>query len=491
MGRRSKGFTMTELLTALMIHSFFILMLGGTFYTLISFGSRSQMVMTARERGQRVIGYIDSRVRNAGLGMWKLESSEEIRKALGPLAGKVGSFEGALYNKDKLPLPVAVTYYYDNDSIVADHDDIVKIKIKKKSDGTYYGNILTILYAQRETGTYHEPGGEDDIDLILNVRRFSFDIPAYTDDELRNLIGYIDSDDFWIDFFTKKFTESSDPLRYLNRYKDYKNSHSSEINLIENAAYDIFKNQKPTDPDKAIEKITEHIFDDYRIMINSLAQYYPVRYKYINNNNCSKGEFYYSEFGKKKETNDRVENNDHLDNNDIREWGVSRGTGVPFLVDRYDDIDGYEGKYKYLVKLTPLTDSSDTIPDGDELLYLKCVRLFATAPTDYDTKHGQPLRNFSVQKLDGEKWRTNGGSVNPYQQGILELYAELDKNTSILSVWVLSTGGKDNMTHERPKEWPTNARPKDWDKSDYKHHVVYVSKGTWKLNNLSKDFEWN
>ena len=43
------------------------------------------------------------------------------------------------------------------------------------------------------------------------------------------------------------------------------------------------------------------------------------------------------------------------------------------------------------------------------------------------------------------------------------------------------------------RNYPVYAR----DKSDYKYQVVYVSKGTWKLNNLHKgsdgeiDFTWN
>ena len=126
------------------------------------------------------------------------------------------------------------------------------------------------------------------------------------------------------------------------------------------------------------------------------------------------------------------------------------------------------------------------------MLYLKSVRVYAAEPSDYDKNHGQQERNLKVQKLDGEAWSNS----EPYQQGILEIYAELDaredekgRPKNILSVWVLSSGGKDNMTHERPaySDWPETARWED----DYKYYVTYVSKGTWKLNNLPEDFTWN
>lgn len=42
------------------------------------------------------------------------------------------------------------------------------------------------------------------------------------------------------------------------------------------------------------------------------------------------------------------------------------------------------------------------------------------------------------------------------------------------------------MTHDRPVDWPKTANWLD----DFKYHVTYVSKGTWKLHNMPDDFYW-
>ena len=115
----------------------------------------------------------------------------------------------------------------------------------------------------------------------------------------------------------------------------------------------------------------------------------------------------------------------------------------------------------------------------DELLRLKCERIFAEDDTSDNA------RNFKVQKLsDGTL--TDWGEKNSFETGILEIYAELDTDTSVLDFYVLSTGGRDRLTHDRPDEWPSTARWKD----DYKNQVLYVSRASWKLNNLKENFDW-
>lgn len=456
--KRSSGFTLVELLTALVIHSFFILILGGTFYTLLSFGSQSQFIMTARERGQRVINYIDSRVRHVGLGLWKLGSTNEIREALRPLTES-----GLPLGRSDMKFPIMITYE-DRDGINKD-----EIDGELRIDGDkIYGNVLTLLYAERETDT-------DSNGAVLGVFRSGIDVPEPHDDmALMTLINKLDSDDFWIKFFTERcpnvlYTESgsNETKPSLGIYEEYRYKKASDdVRTAATKTLNRYSHDASTKIDliAAYPQVTDYIMD------------YPLLYKYLHNRGGNFGEFYYSAFGEKKGNNDPVESHD------IRAWGVSRGAGAPFTVDKYDN----KTSNKRLVKLPAL--SSDTkIPDGDELLYLKSIRVYATEPTTYDKANGQPFRNLKIIKLNGEKW----GQANPYQQGILELYAELDISTNILSVWVLSMGGHDNKAHERPADWPDKARPEEWNKSDYKNFVTYVSKGTWKLINLPDGFNWN
>ena len=495
---RSKGFTLTELLTALVIHSFFILMLGGTFYTLISFGSRSQMVMTARERGQRVINYIDSRVRNAGLGMWDLDSSDKICEALSPLTASNFAFDS--HTSVKVTLPIVITHEYANDNDYSFKEKLGN-ETKVSDDGkTIYGNVLTILYAERET----------DNDKILVLGNGGYGIVPPNNIDVKNNGGEIIKtfNQYIYDFYNKNALASGTEKEIYRKifdefWKDFlKNGISSTIEGSIEEVIDTAYNSKIDAPEGVHEAVkaaldavsTEDLSGDTRdgwqSVIEDLANYL------ISNDNFLpqfietlklKGALTSFEVEFEHEflagSNDVIYNNSDFSEgeghkDELRSYGVLRGTGSPVLVKK-DSL---------------LLTNSKPVLSGDELLYLKCVRVYASDPTDYDKAHGQPLRNLRVQKLKVSKWGTNSPS-NPYQQGILELYAELDTKKSILSVWVLSTGGRDRMTHERPSEseWPAEARWKD----DYKYQVVYISKGTWILNNLHKgsdgeiDFTWN
>ena len=115
---------LVEVLTGMILQAGLVLMLCGAFYVLLEFGNNTQKILTARERGRRVIEYIDSRVRHAGLGLRKCKSSKEICNALQRIT--------PLRN---LQLPVAIT----------DHE------LNRYSENKITrGNFLTLLYAQRE-----------------------------------------------------------------------------------------------------------------------------------------------------------------------------------------------------------------------------------------------------------------------------------------------------------------------------------------------------
>ena len=454
MNRRS-GFTLTELLMALVIHSFFILILGGTFYTLLSFGSRSQEFLTARERGQRALNYIDTRVRNTGLGMWKLPNWQEARNALKPLTNP-----GRVFKNTNMRLPLMIWSNDIDTGTVTKKSDITH---ETEDEKIYCGNVLTLLYAQREEDTRPEAP------ILAVYQSGGIYILNKTEDKLNKLIEDLDNDAFWQYFFSTgngKSKSSSDPAKYFDEYTGY----ISDGKTVIEAAKATLKTNYGDDVEKKIDKITE----DTEINKYLSEDLYPVRHKFLYNRTGSDGEFYYSRFGKEKESNTTVASYD------IRAWGVSRGAGIPFTVYPYDN----NSMNKQLIKLIPSnTDYPvSNVPNGDELLYLRGVTVFADDPLDSDPEPGRSLK---IKKLESTYWPAHG---EPYQTGILEIYAELDTSTNILSVWVLSTGGRDNMIHDRPsyEEWPM---PANW-LDDFKYHVTYISKGVWKLNNLKDGFGW-
>lgn len=126
--KRSKAFILAEILTGTMLQAGFLLVLCGTFYMIVSFYSRAESTLAVRGNGERVISYIESRIKNAGVGLWACGSPKGIAKALEDVT--------VLNN---LVLPVAVTSgdFYT----------------RYKEGNVYKGNKLTVLYARRELAT--------------------------------------------------------------------------------------------------------------------------------------------------------------------------------------------------------------------------------------------------------------------------------------------------------------------------------------------------
>ena len=123
---KMKAFILTELLTGMMLQSLFALTLCGAFYMLLTFSSSTQKILAAHDEGQIVISYIDTRIRNAGLGLWACKTPENIGRAFTKIS--------AIKN---LPLPVAITRS-KNDEHVDSNDEIC------------YGHVLTLLYAHKD-----------------------------------------------------------------------------------------------------------------------------------------------------------------------------------------------------------------------------------------------------------------------------------------------------------------------------------------------------
>ena len=138
MENKSRAFILTEILTGMMLQAGFIIVLCGAFYMTINFYTRTTKILAAREKGQRVISFLDEKVRHAGLGLWRCTSSTNLRG----LMSQVTDFQDLDY------LPIAINKFdnimisnwlltFGNGARAEKYGDIIR------------GNILTLLYAEK------------------------------------------------------------------------------------------------------------------------------------------------------------------------------------------------------------------------------------------------------------------------------------------------------------------------------------------------------
>ncbi len=144
--KRFKAFTLTEILTGTMLQAGFVLVLMGAFYMLVNFQAASTKLITAREKGQRVLAYIENRVIHAGLGLHKCTSSKEIRESFDEGLTKKDTSSGnrALYG---ITLPVAVTSSTTTTDSYPWRTVHTEEVVKDDGDKIYVGDVLTVLYA--------------------------------------------------------------------------------------------------------------------------------------------------------------------------------------------------------------------------------------------------------------------------------------------------------------------------------------------------------
>ena len=150
----------------------------------------------------------------------------------------------------------------------------------------------------------------------------------------------------------------------------------------------------------------------------------------------------------------------------IRSYVVMEGTGLPLYssktVNNIVDLKFYiNASHKYAV-----------VNPGSELLYLNSERMFVED------------RSFSFSYAN-DQWKNH----YRHEAGILGMYMELTApiyGEKILDLWVLATGGTDNMRNiGKPATWPG-----EW-KDEYNHEVVYVSRASWKLHNIPENFVYS
>lgn len=359
--KRSKAFILVEILTGMALQAGFILVLCTSFYLMLSFYTRTQQYLNARQKGEKVIAYVDSRIRNAGLGLGKCSSSGEVRDALYRFSAITIAHQSG--PKHYLTLPVAVTEGNTSSLNTSSGTPNPFISQVKKSGNKLTGNILTLLYAQRASD-YN---------------------------------------------FTIRTIESPDDSGYY-----------VPITVSQD--------------EKKVGFVTgSGGTDDYK------------------NNNCK--------FSKDTSSRRTV----------FSSYTVMAGAGKPICIKTYPDNNGY---FNLELQSNTSSGSSVEVCPGDELLYLKCERMFVEA------------QNFKFWQFETISW--DNEKVHSNELGILEVYFELDIGNNILDMYVLASGGfNDAGNTQKPASWPYT-----W-KSEYANYIVYVSRASWKINNLPSGFTWD
>ena len=331
-------------------------------------------VLTARNRAVRVIQFVDDKVRHTGLGLWQCEGANDIRSHLNTIPMLHGDAQYA-YN-----LPVSII---ENDGTMAE----TLIPTKDTDTNTQKeGNVLTLLYAERETNKV-TVGGEEREFVLTFVKKNALSLAS--DKKSANITVTVLEDDN-----KSNFTSSTKGVSF------------------------------------------------FRLLDSS-----------------KKGNY------------------------NLKRWGVAEAIGLPFFV-KSINYPNMEILFYDDVSLPEIA-----IPDGSEALYLRCLQMYVRSDGDD--------RQFVWRELteDGNAWMEVGEEDYGLQEdNILEIYAKLDTSTNILTLHVLASGGKNTDSDTpRPDAWPKEAEPKGgsdedakekWLESDYKDHVVYVARKSWKLNNL-------
>ena len=185
-----------------------------------------------------------------------------------------------------------------------------------------------------------------------------------------------------------------------------------------------------------------------------------------------------------RNTSANLNQNDYIDSfgseatvKNINSWAVMPTAGVPLWLQK-----GTTRQIHISADVDFSTMSID-IASGAELLRLKCERFFIENDDNRETG-----RNFAYFTFENNWVRDKEDKKKNYEPGILETYYELDTSNNILNLYVLATGGYDSsINHEKPDSWPDSA---NW-VEDYNHHYIYVSRKSWRLYNIPKNFIWN
>ena len=348
----------------IMLQAGFILVLCGTFYQLTSFYANVNQVLTARNHAERVISFVDDKIRHAGLGLWGCGSPATIRARLDKISKLRTSQLTPSSPRRGYRLPISLLCKSDGLNVVPEASSPLRTD----------GDALVLLYARSDNN--------------LNMT----------------------------------FTTTTP----FNRVND--TSGNATITLIDDESKTSF------------DKESEFVVTDT---------------SYSN----------------------------------IRRWAVTESVGMPFYISNinYPNIDvSFYGTDS--IKLPETID----IPNAGELMYLDCMQMFVGK----DEEIGWQFK-FRRLRDDGTEW----GATYNQEIGILEIYTKLDPTNKIFTLYVLASGGENQgVSYPRPESWPPEAHPtaEEWESDsdsnpykDHKHHIVYVSRASWKLNNIPPNFNWN
>ncbi|MBQ9905021.1 MAG: hypothetical protein IJM47_09595, partial [Synergistaceae bacterium] len=110
---------MSEILMTMILQAGFILTLFGAFYLMMEFYTKTQAVLTARDHAERVIQFMDDKIRAAGLGLWRCDNSKEVRDAIQPFTDT-----GKLLEDFRLPVALMVDHTNTTPQYLEDNDKV-------------------------------------------------------------------------------------------------------------------------------------------------------------------------------------------------------------------------------------------------------------------------------------------------------------------------------------------------------------------------------
>ena len=169
----------------------------------------------------------------------------------------------------------------------------------------------------------------------------------------------------------------------------------------------------------------------------------------------------------------------------LESYAVTEATGLPMYVKSLIET-GDDDRGELTVHTYGSSAESIEVADGSELIPMRCIQIAVEGTNNVG--HGRQLTFREPIEVYTTFNHADWGSTYNQEMNILDIYMELDIKTKILSLYVLAQGGYDaGVTNPRPKAWPENAT---WTE-EYSHYTVYVSRASWKLNNIPEDFKWN
>lgn len=133
MSGRGRGFLLVEVLTALMVGAVVgtVVLAAGRWFVLSS--ERVSRLLLARDRGERVLSYLEPRVLHAGLGLSSCRTGGTLRRAFG-------------YGSSNAPLVASWTDWSRSLQVYKRLGDALP-ELAREEGGVFRGNGLCLLYA--------------------------------------------------------------------------------------------------------------------------------------------------------------------------------------------------------------------------------------------------------------------------------------------------------------------------------------------------------